>query len=392
MPYVQLDGLQYPLEPGDTAVGAGPEAGVKLRGTSAEGIFAMLEMADDGSVIVRRVGSVSLKVNGLELADQPSPLIHGDKLEILGHELYFGDDRRAGNTMYVPSVQLPEGGTPRAAGSRTAATGGRLVSLVDGREYPVPDEGLVLGRDPTCDVVVPSTEVSRRHATIAPSAGGYLLSDLSTNGMLVNSTRVMESRLLGKGDVIRVAEEEFRFYADNAPPPRPLLATLEVVGTTALSGQRFEIRTALVHLGRGDHNDLVLADESVSDSHATIQKRESEGWYVVDMESTNGTYVAGRRIAGISRLEDTCDLRFGGVKMVFRAAEPRVAGAKDTRVIAPIAGPRRPALTPKHIPAERAVVRAAAPATPHARGIPAIVWILLSALLAIVVFIFLTSR
>jgi biotin-dependent carboxylase-like uncharacterized protein len=55
-----------------------------------------------------------------------------------------------------------------------------------------------------CDVVVPSAEVSRRHAEIAPGAEGYVVSDTSTNGVFVNGERVRQSQLLGRGDVLRI--------------------------------------------------------------------------------------------------------------------------------------------------------------------------------------------
>ena len=50
------------------------------------------------------------------------------------------------------------------AGRPTAASGGRLVSLVDGKEYTVPGGGLVIGRDAACDVVVENTwETQAQH-------------------------------------------------------------------------------------------------------------------------------------------------------------------------------------------------------------------------------------
>ena len=97
---------------------------------------------------------------------------------------------------------------------RTQASGGRSVSLVDGREYSVPAGGLVIGRDAWCDVVVPTAEVSRRHAQIAPAAEGYVITDTSTNGVFVNGERVSRTQTLGRGDIVRVGGEEFRFYAD----------------------------------------------------------------------------------------------------------------------------------------------------------------------------------
>jgi pilus assembly protein CpaF len=51
----------------------------------------------------------------------------------------------------------------------------------------------VIGRDPTCDVVLASAEVSRRHAAIEVVDGAILLTDNSANGTLVNGQLVVRS-------------------------------------------------------------------------------------------------------------------------------------------------------------------------------------------------------
>src|ERR1019366_10707915 len=61
----------------------------------------------------------------------------------------------------------------------------------------------------------------RKHATIAPGEGGYVLTDLSTNGLTINGVRVNKSQLLGRGDVLKIGPEEYRFYADVAKAPAP---------------------------------------------------------------------------------------------------------------------------------------------------------------------------
>src|SRR2546427_12687195 len=106
-------------------------------------------------------------------------------------------------------------------GKATANTGGRVVSLTDGREYAIAGTSLVFGRDASCDVVVPGKDVSRRHAEIVQTPKGYLLVDSSTNGTSVNDARVEGQRLLARADVITIGEEKFRFYADGAAPPAP---------------------------------------------------------------------------------------------------------------------------------------------------------------------------
>jgi pSer/pThr/pTyr-binding forkhead associated (FHA) protein len=377
MPYIQLDEKQFPLRVGEARLG-GPGADVPLPGGSATATEAVVQcVAGDRAFIRRAREDAQVRVNGVRLGAEPTPLFHGDKIEIAGLELLFGDDRSAGSTQFLEAAALrgrPRGDGASAAPLRpTASTGGRHVSLMDGREYVVPASGVSIGRDAACDVVVASSDVSRRHAELLPGEGGYTLRDLSTNGVSVNDQRIDGERLLGRGDVLRVGTEEFRFYADEAAgsrpveapaaseaggaggprpatrgevpsladtmtrpafvDPRPVLASLEIVNQGVLRGRRFDVRTPLAHVGRGVHNDVVVADDSVSETHAKLQKREA-GWFVVDMDSTNGTYVAGKRIRGEQRLDGAPDVRFGGVKMSFQPGGHSVEDAGGTRAIA----------------------------------------------------------
>lgn len=322
MAYVQIGDRQYPLVAGENGIGSvdGARIPVPAGLNGVRDLSAAIEVEADGSCVIRRVGSLDVSVNGVQLGAEPTPLIHGDKIDVGPAELFFGDDRKAGNTSFVAAVKRPEAasmpGARRMGSVGAGATGGRLVSLVDGREYLVPEGGLVVGRDPTCDVVVPTGEVSRKHAVITAGSDGYVVTDMSANGLSVNGQRVASSCRLARGDVLKVGPEEFRFHADVAPA-RPVLATLEATSSGLLKGTTFEIRSHLTHIGRGAHNEIVLADDSVSDSHAKLQWRD-DGWYVVDMGSTNGTYVGGRRILGEALLQGAPDLRVGGIKFIFR--------------------------------------------------------------------------
>ena len=447
MPYLKLRDSQYPLAAGETTLGAFDGAGIRLpSGDPSDG--AIVSFGASGVSIRLSAAGAVVMVNGVQLGMQPSPLLHGDKVEIGGHELRLGEDQKGGNTSFVSAAEVAKmvGAKSGAAPKKpTTATGGRLVSLVDGREYPVQDAGLSFGREVGNDVVIASTEISRRHASIAPAANGYVITDHSTNGVWVNGARVAGEQLLGRGDVIKMGAEEFRFYADVAkvtsaavaapdaapvavssaaplmtpsePPaapvaaapvaapvaaapaaapvaaplaapaaaraavaapapvepvvpapvvapslaytmmgapaakrPTPLpaaeppaalstaraaLATLEIVAEGPLKGLKFELHSALTNIGRGEHNDIAIKDESISDSHAKIQKR-GDGWYVVDQESTNGTYVGGRRVQGEVRVEGAPDLRFGGIKMTFRPAAVSLAEGGGTRAIAAV--------------------------------------------------------
>jgi pSer/pThr/pTyr-binding forkhead associated (FHA) protein len=433
MPVLQLNDQQFPLQAGTTRVGAGGEADVPLPADPGLGIQALIDRSGQGPMTIRRaVPTASVRVNGVLLGAEPTPLMHGDKVEIGGVELRFADDAKGGATQFVSASEIAAlAGAKRAGAARpTAASGGRLVSLVDGKEYTVPSRGLVFGRDASCDVVVAENEVSRRHAEIAVDEQGYVMRDISANGVFVNGERVQGSHRLARSDVLRIGKEEFRFYADllaagptpavapapvapavapaaaprpseaervammSAPTPlaqpayedpRPVLARLETLNAGPTRGATFTLRTPLAHVGRGAHNDVRLADESVSETHAKLQRRE-DGWYVVDMESTNGTYVAGTRIRGERRLDGSPDLRFGGIKMRFTSMETGSAAApatepKGTRAIASVERPKRAPAAPERT----------APAS-TAGGRSVVVWVVLLAVIAVIGFFVLQGR
>ena len=458
MPVLQVNDQRYTLKLGETRLGVGTGVDLDIGGNAeAPGVHAIVAMTANGQVAIRRASEQSVRVNGIALGAEPTPLIHGDKVEIGGQELLYSDDTKAGQTQFVSAGDMMRFAQKRTGPARpTAATGGRLISLVDGKEYPIGGSGISIGRDAASDVVVAQNEVSRHHAEIVPSEQGYLLRDLSTNGVYLNGERIQQEALLTRADVVRVGGEEFRFYADvpaaapkptpqsmqlndsgfmpampalakppkaaapapemakaanpapsvapAAPQPvvtapanaqpvpdaRPVLATFEVVNEGVNKGKRYEIRVPLAHVGRGAHNDIVVIDDSVSDTHSKLMLRE-DGWYVADVGSTNGTYVGGSRLVAERRLDGPTDVRFGGVKMMFRpqgAASPRTraevdGGAGGTRAIASL--PRERASRAREVPSKPE------PATVSERRGLSWIWILILAAAAVAAFLYLNG-
>jgi pSer/pThr/pTyr-binding forkhead associated (FHA) protein len=116
---------------------------------------------------------------------------------------------------------------------------------------------------------------------------------------------------------------------------RIVLATLEVINEGPMKGRKFEIFTPLTNVGRGEHNDIPLADDSVSDSHAKLLRKDGH-WYVADQGSTNGTYVGGRRVQGEQQLVGAPDVRFGNIKVTFRPSAAGMDAGGSTRAIAAV--------------------------------------------------------
>lgn len=72
-------------------------------------------------------------------------------------------------------------------------------------------------------------------------------------------------------------------------------------------------------IGRDPQNDVVLDDRRVSRKHAEIRLRLGR-YTLYDLQSTNGTYVNGRRVAE-KVLDDGDDISVGGLEITFRQAD-----------------------------------------------------------------------
>jgi diguanylate cyclase (GGDEF)-like protein len=79
-------------------------------------------------------------------------------------------------------------------------------------------------------------------------------------------------------------------------------------------GSRYMLADTRVTLGRDNDCDICLSDLSVSRHHARIQPG-MDGYYVVDLQSTNGTFVNDKP-ASMCKLKDGDYLRFGN--WIFR--------------------------------------------------------------------------
>lgn len=97
----------------------------------------------------------------------------------------------------------------RATGTTaTAAT----VVLPDGRRISLGSEPLVIGRLAENAIVFEDPNVSRKHAEIVASGGGWVVRDLgSTNGTKVNGTTIAGERALRDGDIVSFGGNSIRY-------------------------------------------------------------------------------------------------------------------------------------------------------------------------------------
>jgi pSer/pThr/pTyr-binding forkhead associated (FHA) protein len=373
MSFLIADQERYALRPGRNTLGGRGSDAVALTLLAELTPAAVITVRADGSALIQRIAAaVIVKVDGGPLGAMPHPLNDGARIAVGPARVIYAataPDRAApAETGVATSGDKP--GTPTEVIEVMSApvVGGRLIELGTGCVYPVPRDGLVIGRGPECDIVVDDPGVSRRHALVKPGRGGFTVSDESANGTFVNGKRMTGAHALAHGDVLGIGSEEFRVDVDaapftsvfqtpsaasvelisgvaepdplglasrrqpsrpQAPPPAPAAASLTPVPPSAstlallevvrgpFGGKVFRVERPVCAIGRGDHNDARLNDASVSSSHATLLLKRGT-WYVVDLQSANGTYVDGYRVATERALPNGGSLRVGDIVMKFR--------------------------------------------------------------------------
>ena len=84
-----------------------------------------------------------------------------------------------------------------------------------------------------------------------------------------------------------------------------------------LAGTSLPLKASGVLLGRNPECTLVLDDDFASGRHARIYQG-SDGWYVEDLGSTNGTYLGTTRLTEPVLLEAGATLRIGKTVLELR--------------------------------------------------------------------------
>lgn len=203
-----------------------------------------------------------------------------------------------------------------------------------------------LGRDPTNDIQIPLTTVSRNHARIFWEMGDFFLEDLgSTHGTEHNGRKIGkgEKKMLRDGDSIRVMSFSILFKTTAGTPldrqpgektemlaRRMVQEVLSSLGGSKLEapslrimngpdeGKRYELaeEASEITIGRSPECDVCLDDHNASRRHCLI-KRNWHGFTAQDLGSKNGVLCNGKQIEGAQLIKDGDELQIGGVKLIF---------------------------------------------------------------------------
>jgi ABC-type multidrug transport system ATPase subunit len=253
------------------------------------------------------------------------------------------------------------GGRPYLQGLVGSLTGRKLV--LEGTQ--------VLGRDTTqCQLVLGQAVVSRRHAEIEVDAEGRVtITDLgSRQGTFVNGKRV-ERCELRDGDRVGFGPNgivAFTFHGSHEEAARPPndepISRAEALRAQFIAAARLAVSTKVVAaepapatpspvakrpalraqftekgvlcVGRSPDNDIILEAPGVSRHHATLTYDGVAQPVLVDLGSTNGTFVNGQPLVG-PRLLQPHDLVFlGGFLLRVNGRDIKRHDLSVSRIIA----------------------------------------------------------
>ncbi|MFN2543960.1 MAG: FHA domain-containing protein [Actinomycetota bacterium] len=142
-----------------------------------------------------------------------------------------------------------------------------------------------VGRDQDAEVFVPDPAVSREHGVLEPTGEGWVYRDAgSTGGTFLDGERIEELAISGP--------VELRL----AGPERGAILELDPGAADGDGGRPTPSAVTVVRIGRDGDNDVVLNDPSISRHHAEVRSIDGGSLQIADLDSTNGTFVDGRRI------------------------------------------------------------------------------------------------
>jgi predicted component of type VI protein secretion system len=226
MPWLTTEGGSHQIAEGETVVGSGTEAGWSLPGHDlAPRHFAI---GRSGSRVTIRPCGIDniIAINGAQSAAQPRDLNDGDVIDAGSARFLFSLERSGS----YPSISVGPA---------------HLAETREGIVHPLILGSVGIGRDRLNTVVVRDPTASRFHAEIRREAGGYVLHPHGSSGTLVNRRRIGSPERLADGDLIEIANVEFRFIAQAAPAEA---RTAEPAADDELSHRPTVIQTAVMEI------------------------------------------------------------------------------------------------------------------------------------------------
>lgn len=203
--------------------------------------------------------------------------------------------------------------------------------------YPFTSDSLLIGRSEDCDIVLADNDISRNHLKITRISKGLKINNLSEFGTFLNAKSV-QKEICTEQDILNIGKWKISFAETFEKEKETTLQTepestkiLEYnIDNKKLTKESFQIRITKpnretyykklnrnkISIGNTTSNDIVIDDSYVSKHHCKIVKEHDQIW-LIDLGSTNGTYIDGEKIEKIE-LENNTSFMIGKTEIALQ--------------------------------------------------------------------------
>jgi ABC-type multidrug transport system ATPase subunit/pSer/pThr/pTyr-binding forkhead associated (FHA) protein len=316
-------GQQFDLAQPNTVIGraSSPEVQISIPSPEVSRQHAQITRVDDSFYLTDLGSSNGTFLNGERLGSDPVVLQLGDQIQLSGTITFVL--KPPVSVEEPPPIETPESGPAEtimgeeleALKAERPSTPPELVVSTAGegtRTYSLTAPSIRLGRSEKNDIVIGVPTVSRSHARLERVDSGYKVVVLpqASNPVLLAGRPVQEERHLHHGDTLRIGVEQ---------PGMMVTMTYRSATEAAEVEQAMAVQLGeknLLQIGRDPRNDVVLEAPNVSRFHAQIE-RVGQRYRVLDLRSSNGTFVNDQRIEADVWLNPDDTIRIGPYRFVM---------------------------------------------------------------------------
>jgi ABC-type multidrug transport system ATPase subunit len=188
---------------------------------------------------------------------------------------------------------------------------------------------IVIGKASNCEVCITNSFVSKEHAQLIHNNNNelFILDLNSTNGTFLNEKKIQPGvpypiksgdrvDFTSSGNVKLVFDPD-NYQSSKAPWRDPNIGNSgDIFGTTDII-EKIRLKGKII-IGRGTDCDIILpGQQSISRRHASIEKKGDQ-YFLTDLDSTNGTFLNGRRISGSQRVTEADTIFVGRYQLQLK--------------------------------------------------------------------------